>query len=73
MDPIVIDIIVGIFIRPEFVLAIDPIEANVRFVSSTVGEFANVTFADCSCFWIEAFVFYIEKVLFEHVFEDFIV
>jgi hypothetical protein len=73
MNPIIINIIVWILIRPEFILPIDPIEANVGFVSCTVGEFANVAFADCSCFWIEAFVFNVEKVLFEHVFEDFVV
>lgn len=45
MDPIVINVIVWVFVWPEFILSIDAVEANVWFVSMAVGEFTNVTFA----------------------------
>ena len=75
MDPIVINVIVWILIRPEIVLTVDPIEAYVWFVSMTVGKFTNVTFAvgSLSIHHLEAFILSIKEIFFQHVLENLIV
>lgn len=52
MDPIVINVIVWVFVWPEFILSIDAVEANVWFVSMAVGKFTNVTFAIGAGFFV---------------------
>jgi hypothetical protein len=69
VNPIVINIIVRIFIWPKFILAVDPVEANVWFVSMAVGEFSDVALSIDSYSvhgFLEALVFFIKEVFFEH-------
>ena len=45
MHPIIINVILGMFVGPEGILAIDSVEANVGPVTVTVGETTDVAFA----------------------------
>ena len=64
LDALVINVVVGIFIWPKFILAVNPVETNVWSISSTVGKFANVTLSiHCnSVNYFEAFVFLIKEI-----------
>lgn len=75
MNPIVINVVVGVLIWPELVLTIDSIETNVWFFIVAVGEFANITLAigGDSIYYFEALIFLIEEILFQHVFKNFII
>lgn len=64
LDAFVINVVVGIFIWPKFILAINPVETNIRFISLAVGKFADITLSiDCnSVNYVEAFVFFIKEI-----------
>lgn len=47
MHAIVIDVIIGVLVWIEFVLAIHPIEANIGTVTRAVRELSNVASSIC--------------------------
>lgn len=75
MDPIVINVIVWILIRPKLVLTVDPVEANVWFFSMTVWKFTNVTFSvgSFSIHHLETFILSIEEIFFKHMLENLVI